>query len=88
MGRTSLTGGGGELEHSYSNNGRRVGVGCCSYKRTTVLICSVNILVALYVFHNLLYQSIYSYSYFQDSPPSTGISFFLYIIQYIKFHDC
>lgn len=71
MGRTST--GGGELEQSYSNNGRRVG--CCSYKRTTVLICSVNILVALYVFHNLLYQSIYSYSYFQDSPRSTASTY-------------
>ncbi|KAD6119111.1 hypothetical protein E3N88_10382 [Mikania micrantha] len=57
-----------ELDHSYSNNGRS-GRGvpkCCSYKRTTVVICSINIVVALYVFQNL-YTSLYSYSY-QHSP--------------------
>lgn len=30
----------------------------CSYKRTTLIICSINIAVALYVLHSL-YNSIY-----------------------------
>ncbi|KAJ0776596.1 hypothetical protein HanLR1_Chr02g0047441 [Helianthus annuus] len=51
-----------ELDQSYSNNGRRGVPKCCSYKRTTVIICSINIVVALYVFQNL-YTSLYSYSY-------------------------
>ncbi|XP_024972805.1 uncharacterized protein LOC112511428 [Cynara cardunculus var. scolymus] len=53
-----------ELDYTYSNNGRG-GRGVpkwCSYKRTTVIICSINIVVALYVFQNL-YTSLYSYSY-------------------------
>ncbi|XP_071733270.1 uncharacterized protein [Rutidosis leptorrhynchoides] len=58
-----------ELDQSYSNNGRAGRVPkCCSYKRTTVIICSINIVVALYVFQNL-YTSLYSYSY-QDSHPA------------------
>lgn len=53
-----------ELDYNYSNNGRggRGVSKCCSYKRTTVIICSINIVVALYVFQNL-YTSLYSYSY-------------------------
>ncbi|CAH1419300.1 unnamed protein product [Lactuca virosa] len=53
-----------ELDYNYSNNGRggRGVPKCCSYKRTTVIICSINIVVALYVFQNL-YTSLYSYSY-------------------------
>ncbi|KAI3802383.1 hypothetical protein L1987_30515 [Smallanthus sonchifolius] len=46
----------------FSNNGiggRGVSK-CCSYKKTTAIICSVNIVVALYVFQNLY---TYSYSY-------------------------
>lgn len=56
-----------ELDYNYSTNGRggRGVPKCCSYKRTTVIICSINIVVALYVFQNL-YTSLYSYSY-QDS---------------------
>ncbi|XP_059634393.1 uncharacterized protein LOC132276800 [Cornus florida] len=34
----------------------------CSYKRTTVLICTINIGVALYVLHSL-YSSLYIYTY-------------------------
>nr|XP_043636519.1 uncharacterized protein LOC122607578 [Erigeron canadensis] len=63
MGRTA------ELDQSYSNNGR---IRSCSYKRTTVIICCINIVVALYVFQNL-YTSLYSYSY-QHSHP-TAISY-------------
>lgn len=33
----------------------------CSYKRTTLVICSINIVVALYVMHSL-YRSLYLYS--------------------------
>ncbi|KAJ9560100.1 hypothetical protein OSB04_005260 [Centaurea solstitialis] len=56
-----------ELDYSYSNNGRgRGGVPkWCSYKRTTVIICSINILVALYVFQNL-YTSLYSSFSYQE----------------------
>lgn len=54
-----------ELSYNYSNNGRGGTPKWCSYKRITVIICSINITVALYVFHNL-YTSLYSYSY-QDS---------------------
>ncbi|KAL6504655.1 hypothetical protein OROHE_023413 [Orobanche hederae] len=39
-----------------------------SYKRTTIIVCSVNIVVALYVLHSL-YTSIYTYS-FSDSQNS------------------
>lgn len=34
----------------------------CSYKRTTLIICSINIVVALYVLHSL-YISLYDYPY-------------------------
>lgn len=53
-----------ELDYNYSINGRggRGVPKCCSYKRTTVIICSINVVVALYVFQNL-YSSLYSYSY-------------------------
>lgn len=37
----------------------------CSYKRTTLIVCSVNIFVALYVLRNL-YTSVYVYP-FSDS---------------------
>ncbi|XP_057468829.1 uncharacterized protein LOC130758029 [Actinidia eriantha] len=37
----------------------------CSYKRTTLAVCSINIVVALYVLHSL-YTSLYIYS-FNDS---------------------
>ncbi|KAL1539225.1 hypothetical protein AAHA92_27872 [Salvia divinorum] len=36
--------------------------GDCSYKRTTLVVCSVNIVVALYVLHSL-YASVYIYSF-------------------------
>lgn len=36
--------------------------GDCSYKRTTLVVCSVNVVVALYVFHSL-YSSVYMYSF-------------------------
>ncbi|XP_057783682.1 uncharacterized protein LOC131001332 isoform X2 [Salvia miltiorrhiza] len=36
--------------------------GECSYKRTTLVVCSVNIVVALYVLHSL-YASVYNYSF-------------------------
>ncbi|KAI3460246.1 hypothetical protein Pfo_016909 [Paulownia fortunei] len=39
--------------------------GRCSYKRTTLIVCSVNIVVALYVLHSL-YTSLYMYP-FSDS---------------------
>ncbi|KAM7518311.1 hypothetical protein LguiB_017273 [Lonicera macranthoides] len=38
------------------------GRGKCSYKRTTLIICSINIAVALYVLHSL-YISLYDYPY-------------------------
>ncbi|KAH6788542.1 dimethylallyl [Perilla frutescens var. frutescens] len=34
----------------------------CSYKRTTLVVCSVNVVVALYVLHSL-YASVYMYSF-------------------------
>ncbi|KAA3466956.1 (Dimethylallyl)adenosine tRNA methylthiotransferase MiaB [Gossypium australe] len=37
------------------------GSGQCSYKRITVIVCSVNIVIALYVLHSL-YSSLYIYS--------------------------
>ncbi|KAG8389998.1 hypothetical protein BUALT_Bualt01G0037600 [Buddleja alternifolia] len=40
----------------WGNNGR------CSYKRTTLVVCSLNIVVALYVLHSL-YTSLYMYTY-------------------------
>ncbi|KAL3645564.1 hypothetical protein CASFOL_010744 [Castilleja foliolosa] len=42
--------------------------GRCSYKRTTIIVCSVNIAVALYVLHSL-YTSLYMFS-FTDSQTS------------------
>ncbi|GFP94543.1 hypothetical protein PHJA_001598700 [Phtheirospermum japonicum] len=42
--------------------------GRCSYKRTTIIVCSVNIVVALYVLHSL-YTSLYMFS-FTDSQTS------------------
>ncbi|KAL3634226.1 hypothetical protein CASFOL_021280 [Castilleja foliolosa] len=36
--------------------------GRCSYKRTTIIVCSVNIVVALYVLHSL-YSSLYMFSF-------------------------
>ncbi|KAG5543434.1 hypothetical protein RHGRI_016237 [Rhododendron griersonianum] len=47
-------------EWGYSGRGK-----WCSYKRTTLLICSINIVVGLFVFHSL-YTSLYIYS-LQDS---------------------
>ncbi|KAL6960286.1 hypothetical protein U1Q18_042603, partial [Sarracenia purpurea var. burkii] len=46
----------------WSHNGRGK---WCSYKRTTLLICSINIVVALYILHTL-YTSVYTYA-FHDS---------------------
>lgn len=43
-----------------SSNGR--GGKLCSYKRTTLIICSINIAIALYVLHTL-YSSLYNYPY-------------------------
>ncbi|KAI3680165.1 hypothetical protein L2E82_50611 [Cichorium intybus] len=60
-----------EFNYSFSNNGRGGASKWCYYKRTTVIICSFNIAIALYVVHNL-YSSIYSYPY-QDS--HNGISY-------------
>lgn len=34
---------------------------CCSYKKTTLIICSINIVIALYVLRSI-YGSIYVYS--------------------------
>ncbi|KAK6115851.1 hypothetical protein DH2020_008120 [Rehmannia glutinosa] len=42
-----------------------------SYKRTTIIVCSVNIVVALYVLHSL-YTSLYMYS-FSDSQTKNGV---------------
>ncbi|CAL5385196.1 unnamed protein product [Camellia sinensis] len=47
--------GGGEW--GYNGRGK-----WCSYKRTTLIVCSINIGVALYVLHSL-YTSLYIYSY-------------------------
>ncbi|XAR61865.1 hypothetical protein NMG60_11016401 [Bertholletia excelsa] len=44
-------------ELGYNGRGK-----CCSYKRTTVIVCSINIGVALYVLHSL-YTSLYIYPY-------------------------
>ncbi|KAL3845177.1 hypothetical protein ACJIZ3_002580 [Penstemon smallii] len=46
----------GEWGHNSNNNGR------CSYKRTTLIVCSINIVVALYVLH-FLYTSLYMYPF-------------------------
>lgn len=42
-------------------SGSGSGSGQCSYKRITVIVCSVNIVIALYVLHSL-YSSLYIYS--------------------------
>nr|XP_043607915.1 uncharacterized protein LOC122579751 [Erigeron canadensis] len=60
-----------EFSYNYSNNGRTVTPKWCSCKRSILIICSFNIVVALYVFHNL-YTSLYSYPY-QDS--QQGVSY-------------
>lgn len=39
---------------------------CLSYKRTTIVICSINIFIALYVLHSL-YTSVYMYPYSGDA---------------------
>ncbi|XP_057973661.1 uncharacterized protein LOC131161718 [Malania oleifera] len=44
------------VEWGYQGRGK-----WCSYKRTTLIICSINIVVALYVLHSL-YNSVYMYS--------------------------
>lgn len=44
----------------------------CSYKKTTLIVCSINIVVALYVLRSL-YASLYIYSD-RDSHPSTSLS--------------
>ncbi|KAG9148118.1 hypothetical protein Leryth_003681 [Lithospermum erythrorhizon] len=45
---------------SYSNGGRLKW--WCSYKRTTIIVCGINILVALYVFHSI-FNSFYVYPF-------------------------
>lgn len=43
----------------------------CSYRRTTLIICSINIGVALYVLHTL-YNSLYTYPF---NDPQKGLIF-------------
>ncbi|MBA0848622.1 hypothetical protein Goshw_004795, partial [Gossypium schwendimanii] len=45
----------------WGGHGLGSGSGQCSYKRITVIVCSVNIVIALYVLHSL-YSSLYIYS--------------------------
>lgn len=41
---------------------------CCSYKRTTIIVCSINIIAALYVL-NSLYSSLNIFSYYRPNYP-------------------
>lgn len=50
-----------EWSNSFSNSSNGRGK-WCSYKRTTLLVCSINIVVALFVLHSL-YTSLYMYPY-------------------------
>ncbi|KAL3505183.1 hypothetical protein ACH5RR_035024 [Cinchona calisaya] len=53
--------------HSNNSSGSFNGRGkLCSYKRTTIIICSINIVVALFVLHKL-YNSLYMYPYNDSS---------------------
>lgn len=51
-----------EWSNSFSNSSNGRGGKWCSYKRTTLIVCSINIVVALYVLHSL-YTSLYMYPY-------------------------
>lgn len=51
--------GGGEVKRERGE--REMARGECSYKRTTLVVCSVNIVVAVYVLHSI-YASVYTYS--------------------------
>ncbi|OUZ99833.1 hypothetical protein BVC80_7091g4 [Macleaya cordata] len=44
---------------------------CCSYKRTTIVICSINFVAALYILHSL-YTSFYIFSNNASSPNYTA----------------
>lgn len=55
----------------------------CSYKRTTLIICSINIIVALYVLHSL-YNSIYI-SYNIDSQSGKALNWTRLIPQCSEF---
>lgn len=59
-----------EWSNSYSNSSNGRGK-WCSYKRTTLLVCSINIVIALYVLHSL-YTSLYMYPY---SDPSNVVRY-------------
>lgn len=57
----------------------------CSYKKTTLIVCSINIVVALYVLRSL-YASVYIYSD-RDSHPSTSLPLPLPLICCLKFQS-
>ncbi|XP_030454607.1 uncharacterized protein LOC115675932 [Syzygium oleosum] len=57
------------MARDWGNQGRGGKLGC-SYKRTTLIVCSINIVVALFVLR-YLYASLYVYSSSGDSPNVT-----------------
>lgn len=52
---------------------------CLSYKRTTIVICSINIFIALYVLHSL-YTSVYMYPYSGDAQKGKFLLLFMDIL--------
>lgn len=65
--------------------GTRVKWGC-SYKRITLIVCSINIVIALYVLH-CLYSSVYIYSNNNSSQDSKCLSFInLLLLLILGFH--
>ncbi|KAL5706022.1 hypothetical protein ACHQM5_024237 [Ranunculus cassubicifolius] len=53
---------------------RLSGKWCCSYKRTTIIICSINIIAALYVL-NSLYSSLNIFSSFRANYPDGNVQY-------------
>lgn len=77
-----------EWSNSFSNSSNGRGK-WCSYKRTMVLVCSINIVFPLFVLH-YLYTSLYMYPY-NDSVNGENFSFsffFFFILMDDPFASC